>query len=90
MSAWGKVGAKFNPLKLGANAMLKQISVTIAMALMVASSAAMAEPKKRPVPDKATHRVKSSQPSNRMPTYEDKVREYEELKRQGWYKIDSS
>ena len=71
--------------------MMKQISIiAAAMALTVASSTAMAEPQKRSVFDKATHRVKSSQPSNRIPTYEDKIREYEELKRQGWYKIDSS
>lgn len=81
--------ASFNPLKLGANAMMKQISIiATAMALIVASSAAMAEPKKRSVSDKATHRAKSLQPPNRIPTYEDKLREYEELKRQGWYKED--
>ena len=68
---------------------MKQLPIiAIAITLIVASSAAMAEPKKRPVSDKATHRAKSLQPSNRIPTYEDKVREYEELKRQGWYKID--
>jgi ribulose kinase len=62
--------------------------VAAAMALIVASSTAMAEPKKRS--DKATHRMKSPQPSKRVPTYEDRLREYQELKRQGWYKEDKA
>ena len=55
---------------------------------------AMAEPKKRSLSDKATHRMKSPRsvpaplrqwpPNN--PTYE----EYLELKRQGWYKEDKA
>jgi hypothetical protein len=40
--------------------------------------------------DKATHRMKSPQPSNRVPTYDDRLREYQELKRQGWYKEDKA
>jgi hypothetical protein len=55
-----------------------------AMALVVASTTAMAEPKKPSVSNKTTHRVKSAQPSNRVPTYEDRLKEYYELKRQGW------
>jgi hypothetical protein len=73
--------------------MMKLLSIiAAAMALIVASSTAMAAPKKRS--DKATHRMKSPQsvpapirqwpPNN--PTYE----EYLELKRQGWYKEDKA
>ena len=62
--------------------------IAAAMALIVASSTAMAEPKKRS--DKSTHRMKSPQPSYRVPTYEDRLREYQELKRQGWYKEDKA
>jgi hypothetical protein len=68
--------------------------IAAAMALIVASSTAMAAPKKRSLSDKATHRMKSPQsvpapirqwpPNN--PTYE----EYLELKRQGWYKEDKA
>ena len=65
-------------------------AIAAAMALIVASSTAMAEPKKRLASSKATHRVKSPQPSNRVPTYEDRLREYYELKRQGWYKEDKA
>jgi hypothetical protein len=50
----------------------------------------MAEPKKWSVSNKATHRMKSPQPFNRVPTYEDRLREYYELKRQGWYKEDKA
>ena len=64
--------------------------IAAAMALVVASSTAMAEPKKRSVSNKATHRMKPPQPSNRVPTYEDRLREYYELKRQGWYKEDKA
>ncbi|HET7382588.1 MAG TPA: hypothetical protein VFJ59_08390 [Pseudolabrys sp.] len=72
--------------------MMKQISIiAAAMALTVASSTAMAEPQKRSAFDKATNRAKALRPSKTVPnSYEDKLREYEELKRQGWYKIDSS
>ena len=72
--------------------MMKQISIiAAAMALTVASSTAMAEPQKRSVFDKATNRAKAPRPSKTVPnSYEDKLREYEELKRPGWYKIDSS
>jgi hypothetical protein len=59
--------------------------IAAAMALIVASSTAMAEPKKRSLSDKATHRMKSPQPPTN-PTF----REYEELKRQGWYKADKA
>jgi ribulose kinase len=63
--------------------------IAAAMALVVASSTAMAEPKKRSVSNKATQRMKSPQPS-RVPTYDDRLREYYELKRQGWYKEDKA
>jgi hypothetical protein len=66
--------------------------IAAAMVLVVASSTAMAETRKRS--DQATHRMKSPRsvpaplrqwpPNN--PTYE----EYLELKRQGWYKEDKS
>jgi hypothetical protein len=66
--------------------------IAAAMALVVASSTAMAEPKKRSVSNNATHRMKSSQPPNsptfREPPNNPTFREYEELKRQGWYKAD--
>jgi hypothetical protein len=68
--------------------------IAAAMTLVVASSTAMAAPKKQSLSDKATHRMKSPRsvpaplrqwpPNN--PTYE----EYLELKRQGWYKADTS
>ena len=45
--------------------------IAAAMTFVVASSAAMAEPKKRSVSNKATQRMKSPQPSNRIPTYEE-------------------
>jgi hypothetical protein len=64
--------------------------ISAAAALVVASGAAMAEPKKRSVSNKATHRMKSPQLFNRVPTYEDRLREYYELKRQGWYKEDKA
>jgi len=54
------------------------------LALAVMSTTTMAEPKKPSLSNKATHLVKSPQPSNRIPTYEE-LRDYE-LKRQGWYK----
>ena len=65
--------------------------IAAAMALVAASSTAMAEPKKR---SDATHRMKSPgsvpaplrqwPPNN--PTYE----EYLKLKREGWYKEDKA
>jgi hypothetical protein len=64
--------------------------ISAAAALVVASGTAMAEAKKRSVSNKATHRMKSPQPFNRVPTYEDRLREYYELKRQGWYKEDKA
>jgi hypothetical protein len=72
--------------------MMKQISIVAAtMALVVASGAAMAEPQKRSVLDRATHRAKSPQPFKKVPnSYEEKLRQYEEDKRNGWYKIDSA
>ncbi len=71
---------------------MKQISIiAAAMALVVASGAAMAQTQKRSVLDRATHRAKSPQPSNKVPnSYEEKLRQYEEDKRNGWYKIDSA
>ena len=72
-------------------AIMKLLSIVAAvMALIVASTTTMAEPKKPSLSNKATHRVKSPQPSNRVPTYEDRLREYYELKRQGWYKDDKA
>jgi len=72
--------------------------IAAAMALVVASSTAMAEPKKRSVSNKTTLRMKSPQPSNsvtpedlqKAPTYEDRLRIYNELKRQGWFKADKA
>ena len=64
------------------------------MALVVASSAAMAAPKTRSLSDKATHRTNppSSVPTPRRqwPPNNPTPREYEELKRQGWYKEDKA
>jgi hypothetical protein len=55
---------------------------------------AMAEPKKRSLSDKATHRMKSPQsvpaPLRQWPPNNPTFREYEELKRQGWYKADKA
>jgi hypothetical protein len=73
-------------LNIGPAKMMKQISIIVAaMALIVASSTAMAESQERAV-EKATHRAKSPRP----PSYEDKLRQYEEDKRKGWYKIDKA
>jgi hypothetical protein len=62
------------------------------MALVVASSTAMAEPKKRSLSD--THRMKLPQsvpaPLHQWPPNNPTFREYEELKRQGWYKEDKA
>ena len=70
---------------------MKQISIAAAMVLVVASGAAMAESQKRFVLDRATHRAKSPQHSKKVPnSYEEKLRQYEEDKRNGWYKIDSA
>jgi len=72
--------------------------IAAAVALVVASSTAMAEPKKQSVSNKATHRMKSPQPSNsvtpedlqKAPTSEDRLRIFNELKRQGWFKADKA
>ena len=69
--------------------------IAAAMALVVAlSTAAMAAPKKRSLADKAIHRMKSPQsipaPLRQWPPNNPTFREYEELKRQGWYKIDKA
>jgi hypothetical protein len=71
-------------------AMMKPLCIIAAtMALVVASSTAMAEPKKRSVSDKATHRMKSvPAPVRQWPPDNPTPREYEELKREGWYKAD--
>jgi hypothetical protein len=65
--------------------------IAAAMALIVASSTAMAEPKKRSLSD---HRMKSPQsvpaPLRQWPPNNPTFREYEELKRQGWYKADKA
>jgi hypothetical protein len=67
--------------------------IAAAMALIVASSTAMAAPK-RSLSDKATHRMKSPQsvpaPLRQWPPNNPTFREYEELKRQGWYKADKA
>jgi hypothetical protein len=66
--------------------------IAAAMALIVASSTAMAEPKKRSLSDEATHRMKSPRsvpaPLRQWPPNNPTPSEYEELKRQGWYKAD--
>jgi predicted NUDIX family NTP pyrophosphohydrolase len=68
--------------------------IAAAMALIVASSTAMAEPKKRSFSDKATHHMKSPRsapaPLRQWPPNNPTFREYEELKRQGWYKADKA
>ena len=55
---------------------------------------AMAEPKKRSLSDKATHRMKLPRsvpaPLRQWPPNNPTFREYEELKRQGWYKEDKA
>jgi len=62
--------------------------IAAAMALVVAPSTAMAQPK-RSVSDKATHRMKSvPAPLRQWPPDNPTPREYEELKREGWYKAD--
>ena len=73
-------------------AMMKPLCIIAAvMALVVASSTAMAEPKKRSVSDKATHRMKSvPAPLRQWPPNNPTFREYEELKREGWYKADKA
>jgi len=67
--------------------------IAAAMALVVASSAAMAVPKKQSS-DRATHRMKSPQsvpaPLRKWPPDNPTPREYEELKREGWYKADKA
>jgi len=65
--------------------------IAAAMALVVASSAVMAAPKKS---HKATHRMNSPSsvpaPLRQWPPNNPTPREYEELKRQGWYKEDKA
>ena len=65
--------------------------IAAAIALVVASSTAMAEPKKRSVSDKATDRMRSAPaPLRQWPPNNPTPREYEELKREGWYKADKA
>jgi hypothetical protein len=68
--------------------------IAAGMALIVASSTAIAAPKKQSLPDKVTHRMKSPQPVptplRQSPPNNPTFREYEELKRQGWYKADKA
>jgi len=73
-------------------AMMKPLCIiAAAMALVVSSSTAMAEPKKRSVSDKSTHRMKSAPaPLRQWPPNNPTFREYEELKREGWYKADKA
>jgi hypothetical protein len=79
-----------NILRRGA--MMKPLCiVAAAMALVVGSSTAMAEPKKRSVSDKPTHHMKSlPAPLRQWPPNNPTTREYEELKREGWYKADKA
>jgi hypothetical protein len=64
--------------------------IAAAMALVVASSTAMAAPKKRSLSDKATHPRSGPAPLRQWPPNNPTFREYEELKREGWYKEDKS
>jgi len=69
--------------------------IAAAMALVVASSSTtMAAPKKQSSSDKATHRMKSPQsvpaPLRQWPPNNPTPKEYEELKREGWYKADKA
>src|SRR5262249_33175259 len=90
-SRWGRLSTNIE--RQGATMKLFCI-IASAMTLVFGSSAAMAAHKKQSLSDKATHRMKSPRsvpaplrqwpPNN--PTYE----EYLELKRQGWYKADTS
>jgi hypothetical protein len=67
--------------------MMKQTSIiAAALALAVASSTAMAEPPKRSVVDKATKSPRHSKPVPN--SYEERLRQYEKDKRDGWYKED--
>jgi hypothetical protein len=75
--------------------MMKLHCITAAaMTLVVASSPAMAAPKKQSLSDKATHHMKSPRsapaPPRQWPPNNPTFREYEELKRQGWYKADKA
>ena len=68
--------------------------ITAVMALIVASSTAMAAAKKQSLSDEATHRMKSPRsvpaPPRQWPPNNPTFREYEELKRQGWYEEDKA
>ena len=68
--------------------------IAAALALVVASGTAMAAPEKQSLSDKATHRTKSPRsvpaPLRQWPPNNPTFREYEELKRQGWYKADKA
>ena len=78
----------------GAMKKLLCIIAVAAMALVAASSTAIAETKKQSLSDKATHRMKSPRsvpaPLRQWPPNNPTFREYEELKRQGWYKEDKA
>jgi len=64
--------------------------IAAAIALGVASSTAMAAPKKQSLSD--PHRIKSPRsvpaPLRQWPPNNPTFKEYEELKSQGWYKAD--
>jgi hypothetical protein len=64
--------------------------IAAAMTLVVTSSAAMAAPKKRSLSDKATHPSSVPAPHRQWPPSNPTFREYEELKREGWYKEDKA
>jgi hypothetical protein len=68
--------------------------VAAAMTLVVASSAVMAAPKKQSLSDKTTHRMKSPRsgpaPLRQWPPNNPTPKEYEQLKREGWYKADKA
>jgi hypothetical protein len=83
-----------NIVRRGAMMKLLLCIIAAAMALVVGSSTAMAAPKKQSLSDKETHRIKSPRsvpaPLRQWPPNNPTSREYEELKRQGWYKEDKA
>ena len=76
-------------------AVMKLLCIIAAViTLIVASSTAMAAPKKQSLSDEATHRMKSPQsvpaPRRQWPPDNPTPSEYEQLKREGWYKADKA
>ncbi len=69
--------------------MMKKISIIVTtLALAVAPSTAMAKTPKR----HTSNPPKSSRVFKKVPNspYEDRLRQYEEDKRKGWYKVDKA